>query len=232
MKFWPTIVALVVWPAMAGADPLVIDSFESGAFSHVSSGSTGSITQVGLPDVLGGKRNTTALKYQPATLVATLNLTEDDDGIRTVNQPSALPVGLAFNSVEVAYGSGLSGFGLGANFSAGGNDRFAVTFSEAPSNGKVHLDVISTGGIADILFPVTGPGTYYIPFSSLHPVGVSSYDFSRVDLTSLQFRFANDGLPAAVTLSDYRVVPEPASLTAAAVLAGAMASRGRRRGSR
>lgn len=203
------------------AAPIVIDDFETGALNPP----TGSISTVGgnagyaatgldASRVFTGRRNTFLLPNGGVSLSASLT----PDGAGTADDAMMFQAnggGTLFLYYDAGYPSAPSN----TDFTAGGNDRFAVTLTEAPSSGTLRIELWSTNPFIFKTVAIAGPGTIYVPFSSFVVGGpavgqpVPNLDeFKAVDVVKVSITNPAGTGPVTYALSDVRVVPEPASL--------------------
>lgn len=184
----------------------VIDSFESGAFSladnNPNDNSAAGIVQPGLVGVIGTERWSSAFIWNGTGPSAdlTLDLSGPGDHGATFNLPGGGTGTAGF------YYPGTSGAGLGVDLTAGGADAFQLLFSADPGNGSVAISVGSDLGILNFAFPLTGDGTYQIPFSEFNP---QQGEFSQVNDLYFEVVIMGGAQPISATISDIRTVPEP-----------------------
>jgi hypothetical protein len=206
-----TVVALSVltWFALP-ARAVIIDDFEDGPFSLTSTspnynGGIGT-GESGLVGVIGGQRGPAVLLWDQGYTSGSAVFALDLSGAGDHGASLSVPAGRT--ATAGCYYPGPSEQGLGLDLLADGASAFQFTFANDPGNGSLDFSVFTTNDHWASI-PLTGAGTYQIPFSAF---GLSSADLAQVKTLYFDLIYSAGSQPIVATLSDVRTVPEPSTL--------------------
>jgi len=212
------------------ADPIIIDTFDDGAFSIQANQSTTTATdsQSGLTGVIGGRRDV-LLSWNSGNGGGNISACVVTTGSGTFRHSNDAddPTGLD-GKVLVEYGLGGD---LTADFSADAGITFKIIFADLLHTDGLTLTLDTEGTSASVAkdIPATPGGVNYVSFLFSEFAGISSNNIDYI-------AFEIDG-PRGADVTIDRIkhdpgggdIPEPASLTLLAVGLGAAALAGRRR---
>jgi hypothetical protein len=207
--------------ALAATSPafavVMIDNFDTGAYSAATDVTGTLFTDVKAATVLGGSRTVTHItNANPEQTFYTIKVGNPATGTLTVGNGDGL-----VSRTETSYG--LAG-ALNFNAAAGGNTAFRISVrsNEKPLNYTIRINSSAFGGFAPDVTGTIAAGTNFnqdIAFTNWSPVVIG-------DVDSITFRFESQ--PAGdFTLDSVSAVPEPASLIALGAGLAALARRKR-----
>ena len=213
---------LFALPVVALAD-FIIDDFEAGG--PVTQNSADSFVEYVVPEVLGGHRDIFAINDALVTLVNT----PADDAI--VIQGSGTPNDATVSaSTSISYDGGDFIGNLNLDVTELG-DRFYIRLSQDPGQpvGWSVLLVANQKG-----FLVTGSGGRRLDGSGYHEILFSEFtdvfpDIELTDVDKILLSLGFFGDKSTVGISEFGIIPEPSTLTLAALALLGLLAHGRRR---
>lgn len=206
----------------AEAGATTIDDFEAGPFSFgLSAPGVDGATQTGLAPghVIGDARSVTVSfgGSGPGSVDADLVTTGGDDAAQLTIDGTSLTGALRLQYGDTDNVISAPFAPLHADLTLGGDDRFLIHLSEAPSGGSIRLRVkdgaatCNTGIFCPAPLVVSGPGTYAIPYADFKStLGFVPISFTDIDGIDLELFGPSGSGPRSWTVSDFRTgVPEP-----------------------
>jgi len=210
-----------IFPSLASA-VIIIDDYTTGSdtLTAVNSSETYYDTQSGLPTshVAGGVRHMDMFTYSaPASIQVA-------GGVMNLNSPNGTNY---FNIIYNAHPTNQGGTPA-LNLNLLGYEKFEVTFSRVDRSMGFLVKVRSGNTFGSKYVTATAPGVVEVPLNSFS--NYSIINWSDIDMVRLEISTYYKSGSGAHTeaISDFRVVPEPASITLL-VMAGGLLLRRRRK---
>ena len=133
---------------------------------------------------------------------------------------------ISMTSRHMAYFNFIYNAGGYLNLDLSGEDRFELTFPRLDGQLSLIITLRSGNSFPRVVLSVTQPGVLTVPFSSFGSPNWADIDLVRLEFTT-QYIF---GVPSHTeSLSDFRAVPEPSTLTLLGLSLGILGRQARRR---